>query len=120
MPHARQALSWLASAGVAWPGYRDNGASRACGDSRIRPPLGQTPLGQGVSQTEKALSSRNATHGPRLQSFEQDVESFLREMPVVREHIRETFAAYHLHGDTICQAIGLVGTRAVPRQSLQK
>jgi hypothetical protein len=50
----------------------------------------------------------------------QDVKAFLREMVIVREHVREAFAAHHLHGYTVRQAIGLVGARPIQRQSLQK
>src|SRR6185295_11996741 len=51
---------------------------------------------------------------------EQDVKAFLREMVLVREHVRETLAAHHLHGDAVRQAIYLIGARSVQRQSLQK
>jgi len=50
----------------------------------------------------------------------QDVKAFLREMVIVREHVREAFAAHHLHGHTVRQAIGLVGACPIQRQSLQK
>ena len=62
MPNARHALYVLASAGDTWPGQRDDGASPASGGIRMRPPLGQKPLGQGISQTERAISFRNAMH----------------------------------------------------------
>jgi hypothetical protein len=58
MPNARQALSGLASAGDPWPGQRDDCASTASDGIHMHPPLGQQPLGQGLSQTERALSQR--------------------------------------------------------------
>jgi hypothetical protein len=62
MPNARHALYGLARAGDPWPGHRDDWASRESGGIRLSPPLGQKPLGQGISQTERAISFRNAMH----------------------------------------------------------
>ena len=56
MPNARHARS------CAERGHRDDVASTASGGIRMRPTLGQKPLGQGISQTERALSLRNAMH----------------------------------------------------------
>jgi hypothetical protein len=60
MPHARHALAVRASARDTWPAQRDDGASSASGGIRLRPPPRQKPLGQGISQTERCLSLRNA------------------------------------------------------------
>ena len=61
MPNARHAHYVLASAGDPWLGQRDDVASPASGSIRMRPTLGQKLLGQGISQTERAISLRNAT-----------------------------------------------------------
>src|SRR5512145_654711 len=50
----------LAGAGETWPAQRDAWASTALGGIRMHAPLGQKPLGQGISQAEKALLLRNA------------------------------------------------------------
>jgi hypothetical protein len=56
MPNARHVLSILARGGDAWQGPRDDWASTESDGIGIRPPLGQKPLGQGISQTERAIS----------------------------------------------------------------
>jgi len=48
------------------------------------------------------------------------VKAFLCEMVIVREHVREAFAAHHLHGHTVRQAIGLVGPRLFGRVGQSK
>jgi hypothetical protein len=58
MPNARPVLAVLARAGDPWPGQRDNGTSTACSGIRMRPPRGQKSVGQGICQTERALSFR--------------------------------------------------------------
>jgi hypothetical protein len=62
MPSARQARDVLASAGTPWPGHRDDGASAESGGIRLSPPLGQKPLGQGLSQSERGpiIATRHA------------------------------------------------------------
>ena len=47
---------------LCWPGHGDEAASTASGGIRMRPPLGQKPWEQGLSQTERAISLRNAMH----------------------------------------------------------
>ena len=68
MPHIRLALAVRASARDAWPAPRNDGASPASGRLHLRPSLGQKPVGQRVSQTERILSLRHVRHdrGPRL------------------------------------------------------
>ena len=54
MPTARYALAILARAGDTWPGDRDDGASPESGGIRMSP-----TLGQGISQTERAIISKS-------------------------------------------------------------
>jgi hypothetical protein len=60
MPHARHAHAVRARYRERWPAQCDDGASSASGGIRLCPPLRQKPLGQGISQTERVLSLRNA------------------------------------------------------------
>ena len=53
MPNARQALRVLR-------GHCDGVATIVFGGNRMRPFLGQKPLGQGLSQSERGQSFRNA------------------------------------------------------------
>jgi hypothetical protein len=62
MPNARQARYVLARAGDPWPGYGNDVASTESGGIRMSPPLGQKPVGQGISQSERALSFQNVIH----------------------------------------------------------
>ena len=55
MPNVRHVLSCLPTTSRLW-------ASPTSGDIRMSPPLGQEPLVQSISQTERALSLRNAMH----------------------------------------------------------
>jgi hypothetical protein len=62
MPHIRLALAVRASARDAWPAPRNDGASPASGRLHLRPSLGQKPVGQRGSQTERILSLRHVRH----------------------------------------------------------
>ncbi len=59
-------------------------------------------------------------HSPRLQSLEQDVKPFLREVVIIGENVRQSFSAHGLHGAAIRQAIMLIGTCLVQCQGLKK
>ena len=50
----------------------------------------------------------------------QRPESFLLEMPVVRQNLRQSFLPHRLHRYAIDQAVPLVGTCRVKFQPLQK
>jgi hypothetical protein len=60
MPNVGHALDVLARAGETWPGHQGDWGATESGGIRMSPPLGQKPLGQGLSQTEKAISFRKA------------------------------------------------------------
>lgn len=81
-------------------------------EAQVRTLLGQPRLG--ITFT--------AAHGkaPASALREQDVKAFLREMVVIGEHLREPLALHYLHGDTVGQAIMLIGTRFIERQRLEK
>ncbi len=46
--------------------------------------------------------------GRRPESRKQDVKPFLGKVMVIREHIRQPFAAHGFHGDTVGEAVGFV------------
>jgi hypothetical protein len=57
MPNARHALHVLARVGDTWPAHGHDWASTASGGIPMSP-----ALGSGISQTERAMSFRDATH----------------------------------------------------------
>ena len=69
--------------------------------AQVRTLLGQPRLGITFTMA----------HGKTLAGTlrKQDVKAFLREMAVIGEHLREPLTPHHLHGDTVGQAIMLIG-----------
>jgi hypothetical protein len=61
-----------------------------------------------------------AARSPRLKSLEQDVKTFLREVVIIGENVRQSFSTHGLHGDAIRQAIMLIGTGLVQSQGIKK
>ncbi len=55
-----------------------------------------------------------------ITSWKEDVQTFLREVVIVGQDVRQACTAHHLHGHTIGEAVGLVRADAVQRQSVQK
>ena len=54
-----------------------------------------------------------ASRCPRGKLREQDVQTFLREVMIVGEHVRKPLVAHRLHGDAIRQAIMLIKTALI-------
>jgi hypothetical protein len=52
--------------------------------------------------------TRERHHAGRLP--EEALKSFLLKVAVLREDLGETMAAHHVHGDTVCEAVVLIGT----------
>ena len=53
-------------------------------------------------------------------TFDQNGESLLGEMMVVGQHLSETHLTHRVHGNTIYEALRLVGAAGVKIQSLHK
>jgi hypothetical protein len=73
-----------------------------------------------ASEREGGKERTRAAHSPRLKSLEQNVKTFLREVVIIGENIRQSFSAHGLHGDAIRQAIMLIGTCLVQCQGIKK
>ena len=86
MPHARPALAVRAREGETWVAQCGDAASPASGRIRLSPPLGQKPVGQGVSQTERILSLRNVRHarGPlETTRMPREARGYVSRQPMV-------------------------------------
>ncbi len=67
-------------------------------------------------QKSGAKNSKQTGRGLR----KQDMKTFLREVVIVGQDFRQPFAAHHLHGDAIGEAVFLVGARLVQGQPVKK
>ena len=61
-----------------------------------------------------------ARQGRRDALRKQDMKSFLGKVTIVGQHVGEPFAAHHLHGGTIGEAIMLIRTGEVEIKGLEK
>ena len=60
-------------------------------------------------------------YGYRVKGLrKQDGKTFLREVMIVGQDFRETFAAHGLHGNAIREAIGFIRLGFIKRHSLKK
>src|SRR5450755_3050705 len=66
----------------------------------------------------KAAFSSSAGRRSFLGIAEQSAKALLLKMPVVRQNFGQTFPAHGLHGNTISQAVGFIGTSFVQSQAL--
>ena len=89
--------------------------------------MGLLPFpGSAYNRTGPGLPSRRVQdHMPcysrRLRGlWKQDMKTFLCEVVIVGQDFRQPFAAQHLHGDAIGEAVFLVGARLVQGQPLKK
>src|SRR5262249_47279286 len=60
-------------------------------------------------------------HTPSMpKSLEQNVKPFLCEVVIVGEDIRKSMLAHGLHGNTVGQAVFLIGPGFIERQGIEK